>query len=98
MDNGKLTTVPDHRAAADAAAAAILVEHEGCYSIRDLLATAWLRGRVTGFADGMDSALDQIAAQMIERKRRHARVITGTGNSGERRELAALCRGLRSAP
>lgn len=29
---------------------------------------------------------------------RHVRVITGTGNASERRELDALCRGLRPQP
>ncbi|MCX5738734.1 MAG: hypothetical protein NTZ61_09600 [Proteobacteria bacterium] len=45
----------------------------------------------------------QACAASVARKReraasaaRHARVISGTGDSGERRELAALIRGLRA--
>ena len=35
------------------------------------------------------------AARVARQRARHARVISGTGDSGERRELAALIRGLR---
>lgn len=35
--------------------------------------------------------------EKLESRDHHARVITGTGNAGERRELEALCRGLQGA-
>lgn len=38
------------------------------------------------------------ARRQHEDRARHQRVITGTGNARDQRELNALCRGLRSAP
>lgn len=35
--------------------------------------------------------------EKLESRDHHARVITGTGNAAERRELDALCRGLQGA-
>lgn len=64
MNHGKETVQRDLRAAAEAAATALLVEHEGCYSMRDLIASAWMRGHVSGFAAGCDSALDQMTARI----------------------------------
>jgi hypothetical protein len=61
----------------------ILADAQGRRRISELLAVAFLRGYSEAHRDAESAA-------------RHVRVITGTGNTSEQRELAALRRGLSS--
>lgn len=62
----------------------ILADAGGRRRVSELLAVAFLRGYVTANHDAASAE-------------RHVRVLTGTGNSAERTELAALCRGLKES-
>lgn len=66
----------------------ILENNDAPVGTEQLLALCYIRA----FTDGV------LASTVASSHQRHQRVITGTGNGYERRELQALCDGLRSAP
>ena len=84
-------TTPETEDAARTAADSILAEYGDKLPDKSLLTLSYLRGN----SDGRSQAL-QTSARIVDLNR-HARVITGTGNAAERRELAALCRGLKES-
>lgn len=55
------------------------------------IAAEWIR---RGYP--VDVAVIEAGEQSVEETDRHRRVVSGTGGTGERRELEALCRGLRA--
>lgn len=77
-----------------------------------LLAAAYREGRFDAQGEELERHMRVLREQLREREvtptvefplptpesERTVRVLTGTGNAAERRELEALCRGLRSQP